>query len=86
MAAVSGLYAALLIISVRFVDVRPIGPEGTSIGLSHLNQFVFDRFGVNMLWYEITDWLGVAAVLTAFLFALTGMVQLIKRRSLIDLI
>ena len=82
-AAVSGLSAALLIILVRFVDVRPIGPEGTSIGLSYLNQFVFDRFGVNMLWYEITDWLGVAAVLTAFLFALTGMVQLIKRRSLL---
>ena len=82
-AAVSGLSAALLIILVRFVDVRPIGPEGTSIGLSHLNQSVFDRFGVNMLWYEITDWLGVAAVLTAFLFALTGMVQLIKRRSLL---
>ena len=82
-AAVSGLSAVLLIILVRFVDVRPIGPEGTSIGLSYLNQFVFDRFGVNMLWYEITDWLGVAAVLTAFLFALTGMVQLIKRRSLL---
>ena len=82
-AAVSGLSAALLIILVRFVDVRPIGPEGTSIGLSYLNQSVFDRFGVNMLWYEITDWLGVAAVLTAFLFALTGMVQLIKRRSLL---
>ena len=82
-AAVSGLSAALLIILVRFVDVRPIGPEGTSIGLSYLNQFVFDRFGVNMLWYEITDWLSVAAVLTAFLFALTGTVQLIKRRSLL---
>lgn len=82
-AAVSGLSAVLLIILVRFVDVRPIGPEGTSIGLSHLNQSVLDRFGVNMLWYEITDWLGVAAVLTAFLFALTGMVQLIKRRSLL---
>ena len=82
-AAVSGLSAVLLIILVRFVDVRPIGPEGTSIGLSHLNRFVFDHFGVNMLWYEITDWLGVAAVLTAFLFALTGTVQLIKRRSLL---
>ena len=82
-AAVSGLSAVLLIILVRFVDVRPIGLEGTSIGLSYLNQFVFDRFGVNMLWYEITDWLGVAAVLTAFLFAAAGAVQLIKRRSLL---
>ena len=82
-AAVSGLSSALLIVLIRLADVRPIGPEGTSVGLSHLNQFIFDRFGVNMLWYEITDWLGVAAVLTAFLFALTGTVQLIKRRSLL---
>lgn len=82
-AGFSGLLAVLLIVLIRFVDVRPIGPEGTSIGLSHLNQFVFDRFGVNMLWYEITDWLGIAAVLTAFVFAVTGLVQLIKRRSLL---
>ena len=83
LAGVSGLSAALLIVLIRFVDVRPIGPEGTSIGLSHLNQSVFDCFGVNMLWYEITDWLGVAAVLTAFGFAMAGFVQLIKRRSLL---
>ena len=82
-AAVSGLSSALLIVLIRLADVRPIGPEGTSVGLSHLNQFIFDRFGVNMLWYEITDWLGVAAVLTAFLFAAAGAVQLIKRRSLL---
>ena len=82
-AAVSGLSSALLIVLIRLADVRPIGPEGTSVGLSHLNQFIFDRFGVNMLWYKITDWLGVAAVLTAFLFAAAGAVQLIKRRSLL---
>ena len=82
-AGISGLSAALLIVLIRFVDVRPIGPEGTSIGLSHLNQSVFDCFGVNMLWYEITDWLGVAAVITAFIFAMAGFVQLIKRRSLL---
>ncbi len=31
----------------------------------------------------VTDWLGVAAVLTGFVFAVTGLVQLIKRRSLL---
>ena len=77
------LLTVILIALIRFVDVAPIGAQETSIGLSHLNQFVFDFFGVNMLWYNITDWLGIAAVLTAFLFAIIGLVQLIKRRSLL---
>ena len=38
---------------------------------------------MHILWYNITDWLGVAAVLTGFVFAVTGLVQLIKRRSLL---
>ena len=77
------MLTVILIALVRLVDVAPIGADGTSIGLSHLNQFVFDLFGVNMLWYNITDWLGGAAVLTGFVFAVTGLVQLIKRRSLL---
>lgn len=77
------MLTVILIALVRLVDVAPIGAQGTSIGLSHLNQFVFDLFGVNILWYNITDWLGVAAVLTGFVFAVTGLVQLIKRRSLL---
>ena len=82
-AGVGGVLTVILIALVRLVDAAPIGAQGTSIGLSHLNQFVFDLFGVNMLWYNITDWLGVAAVLTGFVFAVTGLVQLIKRRSLL---
>ncbi len=82
----AALYAAaaiVLIVLVRFVDVDSIGPEGTSIGLSHLNKFVFDLFGVNQVWYNITDWLGCVAVLTALMFAVIGLVQLIKRKSLL---
>ncbi len=73
---------ALLILSIRFVDVAAIGPEGTSVGLSHLNRFVFELFGVNIVWYHITDWLGIAAILTAFAFTVVGLVQFIKRKSL----
>ena len=80
---ISGLLVMILIVLVRFVDVRPIGPEGTSIGLSRLNGFFFRISGVNILWYHITDWLGVAAILVAFLFAMAGFVQLIKRRSIL---
>ncbi|MBQ3418088.1 MAG: phosphatase PAP2 family protein [Ruminococcus sp.] len=82
-AVISGALTVILILLIRLVDVAPIGPQETSIGLSHLNRFVFELFGVNMIWYHITDWLGIAAVLTSFLFAITGLIQWIKRRSLL---
>ena len=83
LSAVCGFLAALLIVFVRFVDVEPIGPEGTRIGLSHLNQAAFHIFGVNMLWYYITDWLGIVAILAACLFAGMGFLQMIRRRSIL---
>ncbi len=84
-AGICGLLTVVLILLVRFADVQAIGPEGTCIGLSHLNRFFSERTGVNMLWYDITDWLGIAAILTAGLFALVGFVQLIRRRSLLKI-
>ena len=82
-AGIGSLLTVILMAFVRLVDVATIGEQGTSIGLSHLNRFVFDLFGVNMLWYTVTDWLSIAAILTAFTFAVTGLVQLIKRKSLL---
>ena len=82
-ASVSGLLFAVLIILVRFVDVQAIGPEGTRIGLTHLNRLVFEKLGVHMLWYEITDWLGIAAIGTALLFAVVGLAQWIRRKNLL---
>ena len=73
----------MLIILLRLVDVAPIGPNNTCVGLSHLNECVFNLFGVNMLWYTVTDWLGIAAILTAFLFSITGFIQLLKRKRLL---
>ena len=80
---ISGALFALLIVLLCCVDVEPVGAAGTSVGLSHLNRFVFELTGVNMVWYNITDWLGLTAIIAAFLFAATGLVQLIKRRSIL---
>ena len=80
---ISGALFALLIVLLRCVDVEPVGAAGTSVGLSHMNRFVFELTGVNMVWYNITDWLGLAAIFAAFLFAATGLVQVIKRRSIL---
>lgn len=77
-----GLFAGLIYL-LGVYDVAAIGPAGTSVGFSHINQFVHDLTGVNMQWYEITDYIGYAAIGVCALFALVGFVQMIKRRSLV---
>ena len=66
-----------------FVDVRVIGPEGSSVGLATFNGYVHEKIGVNMYLYNITDWLGLVPIGVAFGFAILGLIQLIKRKSLL---
>lgn len=78
------LLAAFVIwtLLVRLVDVQPIGPNGASVGFATLNRAVHELVGVNMVLYTVTDWLGLVPIATALGFAILGLVQWIKRRSL----
>lgn len=82
--ALSGVFWALffiLIVLVKTVDVAAIGPEGTEIGLSHLNAAVRDAFGFHLAWYKLTQGFGLLAIGVAAAFALVGLVQLARRKS-----
>ena len=72
------LWTALL----RLVDVRAIGPLGSSVGLATLNQFFHMLTGVHMSLYVITDWLGLVPIFFAMGFAVLGLIEWIKRKSL----
>lgn len=65
------------------IDVRAIGPEGTEVGFAKLNQAMSALIGTNLLWYEISDWMGLIPIGVAFCFAVLGASQMVKRRSLL---
>ena len=80
-----GLLAAFVLwtLFVCFFDVRAIGPRESSVGFATLNGYVHNLTGVNMSLYVVTDWLGFVQIGVAFGFAALGLVQWIKRKSLL---
>ncbi len=82
-AVTASLFLAFILftIMIQNVDVRPIGPEGSRVGLATLNRFVSERLGVNLFWYALTDWLGLVPIAIACGFAALGLAQLARRGS-----
>lgn len=72
----------LYTITIMYIDVEPIGPQDSPVGLATLNSAWQHLVGVHMVLYHITDWLSLLPILVALGFAVLGLVQLIKRKSL----
>lgn len=70
-------------ILVICVDVQPIGPNFSSVGLATINGFFRDSVGYNPILYKITELIGFSAIFTVLGFASFGLFQLVKRKSLL---
>ena len=68
---------------VRCIDVRPIGPEGSAVGFATVNQWFHTLTGVHMNLYELTDWMSIIPLGIVVGFGILGLVQLVKRRSIL---
>ena len=82
-AAVMLLLFCVFTLVVATVDVQPIGPNGSSVGLAAINGAFARLIGTHPAWYTITEWLSIAIILVPLCFALLGLRQLIRRRSLL---
>ncbi len=71
-------------LAVTAVDVRSIGPEGSAVGFAGINGFVHNATGVHRKLYLITDLLSLIPAGFILGFALLGLSQWIRRKSLLQ--
>lgn len=82
--AAACLLAAFVLwtVAVCLVDVRAIGPQGSTVGFAGLNRFIHRLTGVHMILYTVTDWLGLVPFGFIGGFGILGLVQWIRRKKL----
>lgn len=81
-----GLFAAFILwtILIQTVDVKPLGVNQTPVGFSTLNLWFHKVVGVHPSFYTLTDWLGLVPIGVCMIFGGIGLVELIKRKHLLQ--
>lgn len=72
----------LFLILVKTVDVAPIGPNGTEVGFSKMNEAARSSSGVRLGWYRLTEVFGILAILMAAGLGVIGLLQWITKKKL----
>lgn len=67
---------------VATVDVKDVGISNTKLGFSAINKSVFEALGQSEACLTVSDVLGIVVLFVAAAFALVGLYQLIKRKSI----
>lgn len=65
------------------IDTASIGPMGSAVGLSTLNQVFHDFTGVHMELYRITDLLSILPIGIVMFFGALGLTQWFRRKKII---
>lgn len=81
----AGILLAVFIVftlMIKIIDVKAVGPQASSVGFAAINNAFHKRFGFNAGLYKLSDYLGYCAILTAVIFAVVGVIQLVKRKGL----
>lgn len=65
---------------VCFVDVKAIGPQGTTVGFATVNGFFHQFTGVHLFLYLLTDWLSLVPLGIVMGFGILGLIQWVKRK------
>ena len=82
-AAVLTVASVVYTLLVKFVDVKEIGPNNSSVGFSSLNKWFSNLIGSNLTIYKISEVLGYVIMLLVLIYGCIGIGQLIKRKSLL---
>lgn len=72
----------LFTLMVKFIGVKAIGPEGSSVGLADINGAIHDFFGLNMTLYHLTNWAQTVFAIMGGTYAVLGVYQFIKTKSI----
>ena len=71
----------IFILFLKNIDVKCNAVNNSCIGFATINQFIFNNIGVNMLWYTITDYLGLIPIFISIIYAIIGLKQLLHRKK-----
>lgn len=77
------LLFCLLTVLLLTVDVRPVGPLGSEVGLAGLNAAAIEALGTSAVFYDLGEVLGLLSLLVVGAAALLGAILLIRTRSLL---
>ena len=81
--AITMVIAVLYTLLLRVVDYAAVGPNGSKVGFSHLNEAVKNLLGYHKVYYSVAEVLGFLTILLAVCFATLGLYELVRKRSVL---